>query len=110
MNNNTGLPEYTPLGTQTIYEDSYNPKLLCPVSRVNSRQSLRLVDSESLPFRGEDRWTAYEVSWLTESGKPCIAVAELVFPCDSFHIIESKSLKLYLNSLNQTVASNASMS
>ena len=32
-----------------------------------------------------------------------MAVAELVFPCNTRCVIESKSLKLYLNSLNQTV-------
>jgi 7-cyano-7-deazaguanine reductase len=31
-----------------------------------------------------------------------VAVATFVFPCQSSHIIESKSFKLYLNSFNQT--------
>jgi 7-cyano-7-deazaguanine reductase len=49
-----------------------------------------------------DIWNAYELSWLTPSGKPQLACAEFRFPCQSGHIVESKSFKLYLNSFNQT--------
>ena len=101
MIDNRSLLKHTPLGHQTVYEDSYNPELLCPIARAESRKPLKL--GHTLPFRGEDRWTAYEVSWLYESGKPCMAVAELIFSCNTRCVIESKSLKLYLNSLNQTV-------
>ena len=50
-----------------------------------------------------DIWTAYELSWLDPRGKPQIAMATLYFPADSPQLIESKSLKLYLNSFSQTV-------
>ena len=33
-------------------------------------------------------------------GKPQVAIAEFDFPCDSPCLVESKSFKLYLNSLN----------
>ena len=104
MTDTSDLLKHTPLGNQTTYEDSYNPELLCAVRREDKRRNLhvRELALEPTPFRGEDRWTAYEVSWLTRSGKPAVALAELIFPCDTDHIIESKSLKLYLNSLNQT--------
>lgn len=36
------------------------------------------------------------------SGKPVVAIGEFSIPADSPNIIESKSFKLYLNSLNQT--------
>lgn len=55
-----------------------------------------------MPFIGRDRWHAYELSWLDAQGKPCVATATLHVPCDSPSLIESKSLKLYLNSLNAT--------
>ena len=53
-----------------------------------------------LPFAGEDIWNAYELSWLDTVGKPMVATGEFRIPANSPNIIESKSLKLYLNSLN----------
>jgi len=51
---------------------------------------------------GEDLWNAYEISWLDLRGKPMVALGEFRVPASSPCLIESKSLKLYLNSLNQT--------
>ena len=56
---------------------------------------------EPLPFEGWDQWTGYELSWLNQRGLPQVALLVIDFPFDSQCIIESKSLKLYLNSLNQ---------
>jgi 7-cyano-7-deazaguanine reductase len=53
------------------------------------------------PFFGVDIWNAYELAWLNLKGKPQIALAEFIIPADSPNMIESKSFKLYLNSLNQ---------
>ena len=53
-------------------------------------------------FMGADLWTAYELSWLNSRGKPQVALLRLVVPADSPHIIESKSLKLYLGSFSNT--------
>ena len=50
-----------------------------------------------------DFWNCFELSWLLPSGKPVVAMGEFAIPADSPNIIESKSFKLYLNSLNQTV-------
>ena len=89
-----------PLGHQTLYVSRYDPSLLFPIPRQSSRDELSLKGT--LPFRGKDSWTAYEISWLDEQGKPQVRVAECVFDCESPNIIESKSFKLYLNSFNQT--------
>ena len=51
-----------------------------------------------MPFRGKDVWNAYELTWLEPAGKPVVAVAAIEVDAESPHIIESKSLKLYLNS------------
>jgi 7-cyano-7-deazaguanine reductase len=51
---------------------------------------------------GADLWTAYELSWLNLRGKPQVALAHFTVPCETPNIIESKSLKLYLNSFNNT--------
>ena len=90
-----------PLGHHTIYPKQYDPSLLFPIKRTESRDKLSL--SNDLPFRGSDRWTAYEVSWIDATGKPQVRVAEFILDSESPNIIESKSFKLYLNSFNQTV-------
>ncbi|ATC95228.1 NADPH-dependent 7-cyano-7-deazaguanine reductase QueF [Pseudoalteromonas tunicata] len=91
----------TLLGQQTEYKDQYDASLLFPIARKLNRDELA-IDEAALPFVGEDTWTGYELSWLNAKGKPQVAVAEFIFPCQSSHIIESKSFKLYLNSFNQT--------
>lgn len=89
----------SPLNKESEYPDSYDPTLLFPVERKLQRQSLGL--GEKLPFTGYDIWNAYEISWLDKKGKPIMAIGEFSFPYTTTNIIESKSLKLYLNSLNQ---------
>lgn len=89
------------LGKQTDYPAHYAPDLLFPIPRTANRARLSLADE--LPFHGEDLWTAYELSWLEPSGKPRLALADFRFPASSPFMIESKSFKLYLNSLNQHV-------
>lgn len=91
---------FLPLGQQTEYVSEYDASLLYPIARVDKWQEMN-IESERLPFYGEDVWNAYEVSWLNLKGKPVVALAEFRLPCDSPNIIESKSFKLYLNSLNQ---------
>ncbi len=91
----------SPLGKETSYIEKYSREILCPIERQPSRESLG-IDSEELPFTGEDIWNAYELSWLNQKGKPEVACAEFRIPCESRAIIESKSFKLYLNSLNHT--------
>jgi len=51
---------------------------------------------------GEDLWNGYELSWLDLQGKPQVAGLRLRVPCQSAAIVESKSLKLYLNSFSMT--------
>jgi 7-cyano-7-deazaguanine reductase len=89
-----------PLGQTSNYASRYEPRLLFPISRLASRKLLGITTA--LPFYGCDIWTGYELSWLNAVGKPQVAVAEFIFPCGSHFIVESKSFKLYLNSLNQT--------
>jgi 7-cyano-7-deazaguanine reductase len=91
----------TPLGRSSEYVDEYMPSLLCPVPRWDARESLELEDT-TLPFHGTDIWNAYELSWLNEKGKPLVAMCELRVPCTTPNIVESKSLKLYLNSFANT--------
>jgi len=93
------------LGKKTDYSSTYDPSLLFPIARLKQRQEID-IDSAKLPFFGFDCWNHYEVSWLNPRGKPIVAIAEIVYGCDSPNIIESKSMKLYFNSLNNTVFEN----
>ena len=94
-----------PLGRVTQYPSSYDPALLFSIPRLGNREALGLNNS-LLPFRGYDLWRAYEISWLDAHGKPIVATGEFIVPANSPNIIESKSFKLYLNSLNQTRIEN----
>ncbi|HFH3673061.1 NADPH-dependent 7-cyano-7-deazaguanine reductase QueF [Pseudomonas aeruginosa] len=93
--------EHSPLGKTSEYVSSYTPSLLFPISRTAKWAELGLR-AETLPYRGVDIWNCYELSWLTPAGKPVVAIGEFSIPADSPNIIESKSFKLYLNSLNQS--------
>ena len=90
------------LGQATQYPDQYDPSLPFPIPRAENRAKLGFKDSQALPFVGVDIWNAFELSWLNKKGKPQIALAEFQIPANSPNMIESKSFKLYLNSLNNT--------
>lgn len=90
----------SPLGKQTDYPDTYTPGLLFAIPRARSREPLGIGDR--LPFHGVDLWNAWELTWLSPGGRPCVATAEIRVPADSPNIVESKSLKLYLNSFAMT--------
>ncbi|WP_241504013.1 NADPH-dependent 7-cyano-7-deazaguanine reductase QueF [Pelagibaculum spongiae] len=89
-----------PLGKTSEYPQSYDPDLLFPIPRLGKRLELG-IDQNQLPFFGVDIWNAWEVSWLNLKGKPCVAIGQIHFPAESEFLVESKSLKLYFNSLNQ---------
>ena len=89
-----------PLGQATQYPDQYDPSLLFPIARSVNRLKLGIQANQALPFVGVDIWNAFELSWLNKRGKPQVALAEFQIPADSPNMIESKSFKLYLNSLN----------
>ena len=81
------------------YSDQYNPELLVKVPRYLNREGYDLTGKE---FVGVDTWNAYEVSAITTKGQPVAGMLKIVCPADSTHHVESKSIKLYLNSLNMT--------
>jgi len=94
-------PSASPLGKPVQYRCEYAPELLFPIERAGKRREIGL-DPQCLPFVGEDLWNAYELSWLGPRGKPEVALASFRVPAASPRLIESKSLKLYLNSFNQS--------
>jgi 7-cyano-7-deazaguanine reductase len=93
-------PEQSTLGKASAYADQYDASLLFPIPRSEKRSEIGL--NSTLPFMGADLWTAFELSWLNARGKPHIAIAQIIIPCESPNIVESKSVKLYFNSFNNT--------
>jgi len=93
-------PDQSQLGKVSSYIDKYDASLLFPIPRADKRAELGLLDAP--PFFGADMWTLYELSWLNLRGKPQVALAQVTVPCESPNIVESKSLKLYLNSFNNS--------
>lgn len=89
-----------PLGRETAYPDTYAPDVLAPIPRADARASLGI--SDPLPFDGIDIWNAWEMTWLAPGGRPVTATVEIHVPATSANIVESKSLKLYLNSFSMT--------
>ena len=91
------------LGKNVEYPDRYAPQLLMSIRRADYRESIAADPNGSiLPIKGIDTWFCYELSWLNAQGKPQVAVMKLAIPSESALTVESKSLKLYLNSLNLT--------
>lgn len=90
----------SPLGQPTTYLEQYLPELLHSIPRAEQRAALGL--GPDLPFHGTDIWNAWELTWLDDNGRPRAAIAEIRVPADSPSLIESKSLKLYLNSFSMT--------
>jgi len=99
----TDRPDFsdTALGKRTAAVNKYSPSLLYPIERSRMRLDIG-VEPARLPFKGCDLWTAYELTWLDQSGKPDLAIAHVRVPCHSQYVFESKSFKLYLGSFTQT--------
>lgn len=91
-------PSNTMLGKTTEYIDTYSPQLLTPIPRSLGRDVVGVHD-----FRGTDVWRLYEITWINANGMPVAAAGEIHVPAMSPCIVESKSLKLYIGSLTQTV-------
>lgn len=93
------MDKQNPLGQETNYVFDYDPSVLFSIARKEARAALPNPHDE---FFGVDSWTAYELSWLNSKGMPQVAIAEIEFSAEAPNLVESKSLKLYLNSFNQS--------
>ena len=89
-----------PLGENSAYPNTYAPHVLVPIAREESRKECGL--GRNLPFHGTDIWNAWELTWLGQGDTPVAATAEIRVPASTPNLIESKSLKLYLNSFAMT--------
>ena len=83
----------------TEYRANYDPSILAREPRAGNRKQYR-IKATALPFVGFDVFHAYEISFLTDNGRPVNGVLKFRVPADSKYIVESKSIKLYLFSFN----------
>ncbi len=84
-----------PLGKQVEAPARYWPEVLVGIPRAEGR---RLLDLRAMPLLGWDRWIAWEFAWLNAAGARRVGILDMQVPASSSKIVESKSLKLYLNS------------
>ena len=75
------------LGKASSNYSSASFKTLDPIPRA--------LNSDSF---GVDFWNAYEFTYLDKNNLPVLKVLEIAVPSNSKNIVESKSLKIYLNS------------
>ena len=99
--NQTDKLASTHLGKKSQGSEKYNPLLLVAIPRCENRKQYN-IDDNNLPFDGFDVWHAYEFSALTQNGVPVTRLLKLKYDSKSKFLVESKSLKLYLNSFNMS--------
>lgn len=91
--------EHSLLGKDTNYPTTYQPDILFPIARATAREHYAHVEGIQ---QGKDWWHVFEISWLNHLGVPQVAIGRISLPATSPNLIESKSLKLYFNSMNFT--------
>ena len=87
------------LGQETTYPTQYDASILFPIARAEGRAALGDLAPKAIS-QGVDVWHVFELSWFDDAGKPRVAIGRITVPAYSPNLIESKSLKLYFNSLN----------
>lgn len=94
------------LGKKVSGSEKYDPNLIVAIPRIENRKQYK-IENNNLPFKGFDIWHAYEFSSMTKNGIPVTRLMKMKYSCDSEFLVESKSLKLYLNSFNMTRFGNS---
>ena len=89
------------LGQTISTPGEYSPSVLERIDRRLGRDGI--TEPSGNIANGHDVWHCYELSWMIPGGKVTFTTGALIIPADSLYTVESKSLKLYLNSLNAHV-------
>lgn len=78
-----------------VYTTEKDASLLDVIPREIGRKESNI---ENTPVYGYDVWMAHESTLLLNNGLPIAGTLKIVYSHHSQHMVESKSLKLYLNS------------
>lgn len=89
------------LGQTVAAPSDYAPHVLERIDRRRGREGIEQPSSNIV--NGHDVWHCYELSWMLPDGTVTFTTGALIIPAESPFTVESKSLKLYLNSLNAHV-------
>ena len=81
-----------------VTPEKHDKKLLVGLPRSLNREKHGIASAHR--FLGYEVWHAYEMSFLRQNGMPCTGVLKLTYPSSTKSMVESKSLKLYLNSFD----------
>lgn len=106
MKNQTDKIASIHLGKKVSGSETYDPNLIVAIPRIENRRQYN-IENNNLPFKGFDIWHAYEFSSMTKNGIPVTRLIKMKYNCNSEFLVESKSLKLYLNSFNMTRFGNS---
>lgn len=82
-----------------VFSTEVDSSLLNFMPRAAARSDWGITGDE---FDGFDVWHCYEATFLTTNGLPVSGTLKLVFPVSNEVVVESKSLKLYLNTFDMT--------
>jgi 7-cyano-7-deazaguanine reductase len=92
--------DYGALGSgnsYAVYSDTFDSSLLNPLPRAELRKRFGIRGDE---FVGYDVWHCHESTFLLNSGSPVAGTLKFHYPASSPNMVESKSMKLYLNSFD----------
>lgn len=80
-----------------IYTEEFDPSLLNPMPRALAREGWG-IDTKLVA--GFDRWNCHEATFLLNSGRPIAGTLSFIYSASSEFMVESKSMKLYLNTFD----------
>ena len=83
-----------PLGKKVDAPSSFAPEILFSISRDEQRYKKQLINQD-----GVDIWNIHELFWVDKNGHAYHDEISIHIPAQSPNTVESKSLKLFINSL-----------
>ena len=83
-----------PLGKKVDAPSSFAPEILFSISRKQQRLGKHLIDQD-----GVDIWNIHELFWIDKTDSAHHEEISIHIPAQSPNTVESKSLKLFINSL-----------
>ncbi len=89
------------LGKKIPFPQSYDPSLILAIPRYENRKIYNIAEQPEI-FTGYDVWHSYELGFMTNNGLPITGMLKITYSSNNLYIVESKSLKLYLNSFNMS--------
>lgn len=89
------------LGKRVSFPQSYDPSLILAIPRYENRKLYDIAEQPDI-FTGCDVWHSYELGFMTKKGLPVTGMLKITYNSNNLYLVESKSLKLYLNSFNMS--------